>query len=386
MAKRTKRDFSQLTGGEDRQADGFFDQPQEAQRPRAQPARLVSLPPSQILPDRFQPRPILPLELKQQLFSGEADCYQVAQRWLEMAPSQPALEEQLRKLMQMGDTFDQHGQIKPLTGAWVQSGRERYFQLETGERRYWAAVLHTVAAGLEEEPLLEVREITKTSRERQIIENQHAEPPSAVGRAREISALILSHLEMHPDPDLVDEYEYFRQVLDVKRLPQGLWSQIEGVMGIRRPQMVRLLNLLAMPTPLLVQADLYRVPERVLREILSLPPADWPNALDAAIQQKLTNEEIADLADEQPLGAVAKEAEEPARKIQQTAHQKAARRIKSFLRLASRRDVRSAISIVATELAVELQDPQEILYATELLEELAAHLRMRAQENHFEQH
>lgn len=384
MPKRTRRDFSQLAGGEERQADGFFDPAvRAAERPRTQPARLVSLPLSQIVPDRFQPRPILPISLKSLFYAGEADCYAIAERWLALAETDDALRKQLNRLMQMGETFGQHGQIKPLTGSWMQNSRGRYFQLETGERRFWAAALHAVRSGQEEEPLLEVREVSAPSRERQIIENQHAEPPSAVGRAREIAALILSHLDIQPDPALGDEYTYFRLVLDVKRLPQGLWSQIEGVMGVKRPQMVRLLNILAMPTNLLERADLYRVPERVLREILSLPPENWENALETAIQQELTNEEIADLADETPVDPVREEAE-PARKIQQTAHQKAARRIKSFLRLASRRDVRSAISIVATELAVELQDPQEILYATELLEELATHLRLRAQQSNFE--
>ena len=54
-------------------------------------------------------------------------------------------------------------------------------------------------------------------------------------------------------------------------MPAGLWEKIMPVMQLTRPRMVQLLNILQLPTPLLDLADRYRLPERVLREVLSLP-------------------------------------------------------------------------------------------------------------------
>jgi hypothetical protein len=376
MAKRTKRDFAKFTGTDDRQADGFFDAPQ-SKRTRPQSARVVSIPLSQIIPDRFQPRPILPPDLKKLFFSNQEDCYLVARRWLDWALKNPAIAAQVDKLIEMGATFDQHGQIKPATGCWIQIDGGTIFQLETGERRFWAAALTAARSGYEEEPHLEVREIANPSRERQIIENQHAEPPSAVGRAREIAALILGSLDIHPGEDIVDDFDYFRKALEIKRMPQGLWSEIELIMGIRRPQMVRLLNLLVLPSELLAQADLYRIPERVLREIIVRPEDQWDLAVTAAINLGLTHEDVALI--ELQERAISKKSGQTGRKLKQTPYQKAARRIKSFLKLASRREIRGDVGAVATELAADFHDQQELIYAVDLLEELVAHLRLRTQ-------
>ena len=45
--------------------------------------RIERLTPSQMLPDRFQPRRLLPPYLRQPFFSGEIDCYKAASEWLE---------------------------------------------------------------------------------------------------------------------------------------------------------------------------------------------------------------------------------------------------------------------------------------------------------------
>ena len=54
-------------------------------------------------------------------------------------------------------------------------------------------------------------------------------------------------------------------------MPAGLWENITPIMQLTRPRMVQLLNILQLPTPLLELADRYRLPERVLREVLALP-------------------------------------------------------------------------------------------------------------------
>ena len=49
--------------------------------------RIERLRPSQMLPDRFQPRRLLPTPLRRAFFSGEMDCYQAAEGWLALAHS-----------------------------------------------------------------------------------------------------------------------------------------------------------------------------------------------------------------------------------------------------------------------------------------------------------
>ena len=93
-----------------------------------------------------------------------------------------------------------------------------------------------------------------------------------------MAALILAELGIAPDPAVNDDYDYFRQAR-AQRMPAGLWERIMPVMQLTRPRMVQLLNILQLPTPLLELADRYRLPERVLREMLALPREQWERLL-----------------------------------------------------------------------------------------------------------
>ncbi|HSV85462.1 MAG TPA: hypothetical protein VLH85_02735 [Levilinea sp.] len=260
-----------------------------------QVARIETLKPSQMMPDRFQPRRLLPVSLRPAFFSGEVDCYQAAAQWLALARHDGGYRAEVERLLSMGESFDAHGQIKAITGSWVPASDGNFlFLIETGERRFWAACLRAVEEVRKEEPLLRVEAIEKPTRQRQVLENRHAEPPSAVGMACEIAALILSETNIQPDPDVVDEYEYFRQAR-AQRMPVGLWDHITPIMQLTRPRMVQLLNILHFPSPLLELADRYRLPERVLREILSLPQSQWERILKTSIQNSLTSEEVVEL-------------------------------------------------------------------------------------------
>jgi hypothetical protein len=269
-----------------------------SQPPRVE--RIERLKPSQMIPDRFQPRRLLPSVLRADFFSGRMTCYQAAERWLEMAARDQASGDEIDRLLSMGGSFEEHGQIKPVTGSWTQGiGGAFIFQIETGERRFWAACLRRVSGKLPDEPLLRVEVVEKPTRQRQVLENRHAETPSAVAQACEVAALILAERGLLPDPAAGDEFDYFRQARD-GRMPPGLWDKLTPVMQLTRPRMVQLLNILQMPTPLLEKADRYRLPERVLREVLVLPPAQWGSMLDMGIQASLTSEEICELTGHTP--------------------------------------------------------------------------------------
>lgn len=264
--------------------------------PTSQVERIERLKPSQMLPDRFQPRRLVPPHLRAAFFAGKLDCYQVAEAWLTLSKNDSGYRAEIERLLAMGGSFESHGQIKPVTGSWESTPDGRYvFLIETGERRFWAACLRAVQEQMREEPLLRVEVVSHPTRQRQVLENRHAEPPSAVGQACEVAALILSELNIPPDPAVTDDFDYFRQAR-AQRMPAGLWERIIPVMQLTRPRMVQLLNILQFPTPYLELADRYRLPERVLREIIALPREQWERMLRAAIQNQLTSEEVAELA------------------------------------------------------------------------------------------
>jgi len=257
--------------------------------------RIERLKPSQMLPDRFQPRHLLPHPLRGAFFSGQIDCYQAAAKWLALARGERGYQAEIDRLLAMGESFEDHGQIKAITGAWVSTSDGRYiFLIETGERRFWAACLRTVSGHINEEPLLRVEVVTHPTRQRQVLENRHAEPPSAVGQGCEIAALILAEMDIQPDAGLNDEFDYFRRA-QAQRMPEGLWERVTPIMQLTRPRMVQLLNILKLPTPLLELADRYRLPERVLRPILAAPPEQRERMLRLSIRDSLTSDEVEEL-------------------------------------------------------------------------------------------
>ena len=136
--------------------------------------------------------------------------------------------------------------------------------------------------------------VAHPTRQRQVLENRHAEAPSAVGQACEIAALILAEMGIQPDPGLADEFEYFRRAQS-QRMPEGLWERVTPIMQLTRPRMVQLLNVLKLSTPLLELADRYRLPERVLRPILASPQEQRERMLRLSIRNNLTSDEVEDL-------------------------------------------------------------------------------------------
>jgi len=352
-------------------------QPPPVQESDAQAVRLPEsvsgielLPPSRMIPDRFQPRPLLPLDIATRFFHGEIDCYEAAQAWMEQAKGEAGMQQQIDQLLSMADTFDEHGQIKAITGSFVPNSSGTYFfQIETGERRFWAACLKHARTRVKQEPNLRVEVIDRPSRYRQVIENRHAEPPTAVAQAREIAALLLEEAGVSPDSGLADPYDYFRQALETRR-PHKTWPRIEELMQLSRQRMVQLLNLLNFPTPILETANLNKLPERVLREILNRPESEWEPLVQSAVREGLTAEEVAAA---EPTGAKQKSR---SRKNRMLPAQSAIRGLRTFARAVSKVDKKTQGDLL-DELADEMMVKGEAHTVLQLLEELGRLLRAR---------
>ena len=330
------------------------------------------LSPSKMIPDRFQPRPLLPLDIATRFFGGKIDCYQAARAWMKQASADDGMQKQIDQLLSMADTFDEHGQIKAITGSFVPNSKGTYiFQIETGERRFWAACLKYVKSKLKKEPDLRVEVVDHPSRYRQVIENRHAETPSAVAQAREIAAILLENAGISPDPDMDDPYKYFRQALEARR-PHKTWPRLEELMQLSRPRMVQLLNLLNFTTPILEKANRNNMPERVLREILSRPEGDWDSLVTMAIEDGLTAEEVATAQPED-----IKKTKRRAKKRMLPA-QSAIRGLRTFARAVSKVDKKTQGDLL-DELADEMMVEGEAHTVLQLIEELGRLLRARVE-------
>jgi hypothetical protein len=258
--------------------------------------RIERLKPSQMIPDRFQPRRLLPSGIRRRFFSGEITCYQAAREWLDLASDDSGWKKRVGELLDMGGSFKDQGQIKPITGTWITTETGDFvFQIETGERRFWAACLLAVQGDTADELELRVEVVERPTRHRQVLENRHTQSPSAVGQACEIASLMLEASGVQPDPGMEDEFEYFRLAVK-QRAPRGMWPKLEPVMQYSTRRMQQLLAVLQLPARLLEYADRHRVPERHLREVLLLPKSKWKTALEAAVRQEMTSEDVASLA------------------------------------------------------------------------------------------
>lgn len=361
----TKRKKITLDFHEDgSQVQGFLSGPEI----REAKGRIVSVKLSDVCPDFFQPRPILPADIKARFFKEQINCYEAAEQWLALGEDNPAEKSRLETLLKLGETIGEYGQIKPITGQWQVQGKERIFLLETGERRFWGVVLSDVKG---RRPQIETRisaiEVQERSRARQVIENAHMEPPTAIGRAREIASLVLNHMGQHPDANMATEYDYFTLATKVKRFPEGMWPQISDITGLNRRTMGRLLALLEMDIEALYLADLHYIPERVLREIRKLPKSEQAEAIKTAAATNATHEDAALMVAESK-----GEKRPPAAPVV-----KAARRMKSFAQLALRQDVWDDLGGVATEIVGSTRDKEDLIRFVDVLTQLAREIEIR---------
>ena len=336
--------------------------------------RIERLTPSEMMPDRFQPRRLLPVHIRNAFYKREINCYQAASEWLKLSLQDSGMKAEVDRLLNLGNSFDEHGQIKPITGAWINDDAGNfYFQIETGERRFWAACLQFVTQHSTQEPSLRVEVVEKPTRQRQVLENRHAESPSAVEQACEVAALILAEQNILPGKQIIDDYEYFRIARD-QRMPAGLWDKIIPIMQLTRPRMVQLLNILQLPSHLLELADRFRLPERVLREILSHPSNEWEGLIRQSIQNSLTADDIAEQIFEKEQKSSPNDQKSP--KTPTAPEKIALRSMRKFTRV-FRRINHLEQSEILDHLADELYVNKQAKDTLEILDELSSLLRAR---------
>jgi hypothetical protein len=336
-------------------------------------ARVSSIPISQILPDFYQPRVILPPDIKELYFSGQITIYQATRMLLEAAEQDAGIAREVASLLALGESILADEQISSATGKWTQTPAGNRFLLETGERRMWSLALAYIQAGNSEtpgpteEPRLKVIERREISRVRQITENTQREDISAVDLAKAIASLILLHLGIAPEEG-EPENEYFRRVLAIKKLPNGTWEAVQKVISYERTYLGKHLQLLTLDDESLYRASQYRLPEGLLRGIVAAPRSEQHALIDEAIQRVLAEESVNQAEPDEPRNAG------PRPSLDLTT--RSAKQVKSLWRLLAQEPSSRFLREVAIRFATMTKHPEDDLEtAAGYLTRIAGELR-----------
>jgi ParB-like chromosome segregation protein Spo0J len=189
-------------------------------------------------------------------------------------PNYTPEERLLRDLVNLAVTLREDGQVNPLTVVDKSEGVAKLFQIETGERRFWASIMMMdFLPGYRGDGTIPCIIVSpeQASVFRQAKENTARSGLNAIAMARQAALLVLTTRDIHP-PIGVVPLEYYRQALD-KQVGRGSLGQVLTAMGgISNKHFRRYLNLLALPDDAIELADRHNIPERVLRHVLDLEP------------------------------------------------------------------------------------------------------------------
>jgi hypothetical protein len=304
-----------------------------------QPQVITTASLESILPDRDQPRRLLPIDLVEGMTAGALARVEALQAWVHRAGSETAeagLRRNIRELKRLAASIEQHGLISPISvrlprpDELVPPGTE--YLIVTGERRYWAHV-YLLSEGKqihEGETIANPNEIKITLarpgvsvRAHQLIENLLREDINAVERARgmwalryELSGINLAsrpseEIEESDDVNLSSHEGGEDQTTDVNlsshEVIEGqttdvnlsshdlvLWSEVEALLGISRRYrafVTSTLNLCQEAQDLIANHDLAELTIRPIIQKLRDKPELQVKALNQVIEWQAENEE-----------------------------------------------------------------------------------------------
>lgn len=355
----------------------------EIRSERMKAERVVQLTVTDLIPDPNQPRtPLLPSGevggyIRERFIAGEIDCFDAAQEWIAYSKNDEGHARRLQFFMEMAAGFaaEDGGQINPITVVSLGDPVGKYI-IETGEQRFWASVVGYVKNGRKGNvPVVKVVVKQEFSRKRQVLENRHVGPPTAVSQAREIATLFLSEgfLEtpeemLNAPPATQDPFAIHRWVAN-QRKPHKSWEALQEIMGMSDRAMRRILACLVMPSDLLFLADRFELPERVLREVVAQPESSWAELIDLAINEGWTG------ADLQEVDIAHDDAAEKPKKKLRPPHQQAHSGISRFISTLSR--TTEERSLVIGQIADEVAGATDALEAYGYVAALAEQVRLR---------
>lgn len=210
--------------------------------------QTLLLPLDTILPDPNQPRQLLPKELTEAVVTGSLSRIEAVQAWVRSAESEEAthaLRHNIRELIRLAESIQQHGLISPITVREPRADESVSptvdYLIVTGERRYWAQVYllgegRQIQEGDKTTSPDQIKAIVSASgitvKAHQLIENLLREDLNAVEKANGMWALRyeLSGVNYSSPFVIGDETE------QVNYSSPGLvpWSRVEETLGISK--------------------------------------------------------------------------------------------------------------------------------------------------------
>ncbi|MBM3146028.1 MAG: hypothetical protein FJ010_13875 [Chloroflexi bacterium] len=280
-----------------------FEQLDVPEIPLQQRIEVLSL--EDVQPDPWNPRHILPADIRGEYISGKISARVAVQRWVKAGEKNAEIADQIQTYRSMGVSLLDQGQINPITVAkHFREDGSFVWRIESGERRYWAKWL-MVFDGQTDDCTIHALIRDELNPTRQAVENIQTASLTAVGEARQVARLFLDRLEITPESEIArgvpsGSDDYFRLALspadrllaDRKRLPRGFWPALEEIMGSKRQHLERKMQILRLPDGLLSFVDDHQLTERQLREILANPEELWERLVMLTIEHDLTGPEL----------------------------------------------------------------------------------------------
>lgn len=230
-----------------------------------------------IQPDPWQGRRVLPRDLRDAFRSGDIDAEQAMRAWLDRARAEQSLEAKyIQPFLDLADNL-KDGQVNPISLVELPMGAAHLYRLESGERRFWSTWIRVIRG---QHPDATIKAIVRPqmSLARQIGENAQQDSLTAVGLAITVARAYLAELGIEPDADAAApaDNDFFRRALlpidqlkpGLGKAPTGMWDRIQQLMRRKRPHLLRLMDLLAFEDAALDVADRAGLTEWTLRAIL----------------------------------------------------------------------------------------------------------------------
>lgn len=198
-------------------------------------AAIRVIPLAKVLPDPYQSRGgLLPPELMIKVYNQELQPGEALMAWIDSIDRTPLYQKRYDELRDLADSIKQYGLINPIH-IYHPPGQVLRYQIESGERRYWA---HWLLALDDPDTYGNIRAIVEESFSvyRQIDENEDVSGLTAVGEARNIARAYLAELNIYPPENKVisaeDLYLFFNkvtlpatQLVGRERLPKSFWDK-----------------------------------------------------------------------------------------------------------------------------------------------------------------
>jgi hypothetical protein len=271
-----------------------------------------------IRPDPGQARWVLPGLIRVKYLNSQVDAPGAMREWIDYvdrlvartktkkARAEVAEAVELDKIAALAQSIKLGGQIEPITVVQTDSG----WQIETGERRFWAHIYLIVA-----EPALSDTTVTIPATKqkridpfRQAIENQFRDGLSAIAVGREIVRLLIEAQDApaawhNGQPTLAD----YRQMAAMD-LRGALPDKVTQVLQMSEESLYRYKKLLLLPDAALEIADRHRLTEGQLRPVLTVAGDKARNQIVALMAElRLTVKEVEGLCRQPNLDAAERE-------------------------------------------------------------------------------